>query len=265
MKKNISGIALLLTAALLFNSCKKAMPGVYSGQEYLQFYSTTTSAVKQVTTAYASFYYLDASKTTDTILLHVTVLGTIPTKTSYVQFTAFTDKTVTSAYPDAVAGVHYVSFDDANLKKLMKVDAGNYEAYIPVVLKRDASLKENVYQLRFKIGLSDDFKPGNANYTEGVIYISDRLTQPSNWTTTFFLGTYGPVKHQFIIEQSGQPWDSAFITTLTTPVDLNTQSFYLYKFTQALKTVNAARKAAGLTELRENPLDPSTAVTFPSL
>lgn len=264
MKKNIVSIAFLLAAALLFNSCKKAMPGVYSGQEYLEFYSVN-AGVKEVTTNYASFYYLNASKTTDTILLHVTVLGTIPTKTSYIQLTAFTDKTVTSAYPDAVAGVQYVSFDDANLKKLMKVDAGKYDAYIPVVLKRDPTLKDKVYQLRFKIGISDDFKPGNANHTEGIIYISDRLSQPSNWTTTFFLGAYGPVKHQFIIEQSGQPWDSAFITTLTVPADLNTQSFYLYKFTQALKDLNATRKAAGLTELREDPLVPSTAVTFPNL
>ncbi|WP_158275264.1 DUF4843 domain-containing protein [Pedobacter sp. HMWF019] len=265
MKQNIINTGFLLLALLLFSSCKKAMPGVYSGQQYLQFYTTTTAGTKEVVTANAAFYYLDASKITDTVLLHVVTTGSVPSKTSYVQLTAFTDNTVISTYPDAIAGVQYVSFDDANLKKLMKVDAGKYEAYIPVVLKRDPSLKEKVYQLRFKIGISNDFKPGNSNHTEGVIYISDRLSQPSNWTTTFFLGAYGLVKHQFIIEQSGQPWDSDFITTLTKPVDLNAQSFYLFKFTQALKTVNAARQAAGLTELREDPLVPSTAVTFPSL
>lgn len=257
--------ACLLAVILLFSSCKKAMPGIYSGEQYLEFSATTTAGAKEVYTAYAPFYALDANKTTDTVLIHVVTTGSIPSKTSYIQFTAFTDNTVTSTYPDAVAGVHYVSFDDINLKKLMKINAGKSEAYIPVVLKRDPSLKDKVYQLRFKIGISDDIKPGNSNHTEGVIYISDRLSQPINWTTTFFLGAYGPVKHQFMIEQSGQPWDAAFITTLTVPVDLNTQSFYLFKFTQALKTVNAARKAAGLAELREDPLVPSTAVTFPSL
>jgi len=262
MKKNIIRFTFLLATMLFFAGCKKDRPGVYSGQEYLEFYSTNAGS-KEIVTAYASFYYLDASKITDTVLLHVVTVGAVPKKTSYIQLTAIKDTTGTSAYPDAVAGVHYVSFDDVNLKKLMKVDAGKYEAYIPVVLKRDASLKSTVYQLRFKIGTSDDFKPGNSFHTEGIIYISDRLSQPSNWTTTFFLGAYGTVKHQFIIEQSGQPWDSAFIATLTS--DTNTQSFYLYKFTQALKTVNAARMAAGLTELRENPLDPSTAVTFPKL
>lgn len=239
------------------------MPAVYTGQQYLEFYSKND--VKAVTTAYSAFYYLDAGKTTDTVLLHVVTLGSLPTKTSYVTLNASTDKTNVSAYPDAVAGVHYVSFDDPELKKLMKVEAGKFEAYIPVVLKRDPSLKSSVYQLRFNIGVSDDFKPGSSKHTEGVIYISDRLSQPSNWTTTFFLGTYGTVKHQFIIEQSGQRWDTDFITTLTTPADLNAQSFYLFKFTQALKVLNATRKAAGLTELREDPLVPSTAVTFPNL
>lgn len=263
MIKKIKNTVFILSLALLFNSCKKEMPSAYSGDQYLEFYYTND--VKIVTTAYSSFYYMDVAKTTDTIKLRVTTLGGIPSKTSYVKFTAFTDPTVPSVYPDAVAGVQYVSFNDENIKKLMKVDAGKIEAYIPVVLKRDPSLKSKIYQLRFKIDVSDDFKPGNAKHTEGIIYISDRLFQPANWTASFFLGNYGTVKHQFMIEQSGQRWDADFISTLTTPVDLNTQSFYLFKFTKALKEVNAARKVAGLTELREDPLVPSTAVTFPSL
>ncbi|WP_025146535.1 DUF4843 domain-containing protein [Pedobacter jeongneungensis] len=262
IKKIINTIAVSLTV-LTLAGCKKELPAAYTGQQYLEFYSLYD--IKEVTTAYSSFYYLNSSRSTDTVFLRVRTVGTVPSKTSFIKLSAFTDPNTTSAYPDAVAGVQYVSFDDENIKKLMKVDAGKYEAYIPVVLKRDPSLKDKVYQLRFKITTSDDFKPGNSDHTEGIIYISDRLFQPSNWTPSFFLGSYGSVKHQFMIEQSGKPWDAAFITTLTNPVDLNAQAFYLFKFTQALKDLNATRKAAGLTELRENPLLPSTAVTFPNL
>lgn len=256
--------AFLVASVLLFNSCKKELPVAYSGNSYLEFYSPYDD-IAAVTVGYSSFYYLDASKITDTVWLRVKTVGSIPTKTSVVKFEAFKDNSAAPAYPDAVAGIHYVPFDDAGIQKLMKVDAGKYEAYIPVVFKRDASLKDKVYQLRFKIVMSEDFSPGSIKHIEGIVYISDRLSQPSNWTPTFFLGSYGTVKHQFMIEESGQRWDNAFISTLINPVDVNRQSFYLFQFTQALKTLNEKRKAAGLTELRENPSDPATAVTFPNL
>jgi hypothetical protein len=260
--KNIFS-AFLLVLPIFFGSCKKSLPVAYSGQQYLEF--SWVNDVQQVTTAYSSFYYLDQAKNTDTVWFRVRTLGSVPGKTAYLKFSAFTDPKSSSVFPDAVAGVQYVSFDDEGVRKLMKVEAGKYEALVPVVLKRDPSLKNKVYQLRFKIGISDDFAPGSSKHTEGIVYISDKLSQPSNWTTNFFLGSYGEVKHKFIIEQSGQRWDTDFIQTLTVPVDLNTQSFYLFKFTQALKNLNADRKAQGLTELREDPALPSTAVTFPNL
>ncbi|SCC44495.1 protein of unknown function [Chitinophaga costaii] len=261
MNKKITHMGALLLTILLCGSCKKDMPGVYSGQQFLEFYYDND--IKAVTAGYSTFFYKDPSVQYDTVLFHVRAVGTVPNKDSYIKFTAFADTSASPAYPDAVAGVHYVPFDNAALKLLWKIDADSFQAYVPIITIRDTSLKTSTYQLHFKIDQSDDFAPGNSNHTEGIVYISDRLSKPSNWTASFFLGTYGPVKHQFLIDQSGDRWDADFIATIGSNTSL--QAYYLFKFTQALKAVNAARLAAGQTELREDPALATSAVTFPPL
>lgn len=261
MITKIKTIGVLLLSISLF-ACKKSEPTSYNGSQYIEFYNTYD--IKEITAQYSTFYYLDASKVTDTVWFRVKTVGSIPNKTSYIKFEAFKDPSASPTYPDATAGIQYVSFDDPDVAKLMKMDAGKYEAYIPVVLKRDASLKDKTYQIRFNIVASDDFKPASGYHSEGVVYVSDGLSQPSTWYTTgFFLGTYGKVKHEFIIKQSGQRWDAAFITTVL--ADANLTTYYKYKFIKELKELNATRVAQGLTELREDPNNPNTAVSFPSL
>lgn len=249
---------------LLLSSCKQDFPEPFTGKSYIQF--TPTNGIKVVVTSYSSFYYADPSKTTDTILFDVTSLGLVPSKTTYIKLTPILGPIAATKFPnavDAVPDVNYVSFDDPNLQKLMKLDPGKTNGKIPVILKRDASLKTTMYQLHFKLADSDDYLAGNPKYIEGLVYITDFLFQPTNWNTTFFLGTYGTVKHQFMVAQSGERWDLDFITTVL--ANSNLQTYYKHKFSQALKVENAARAAAGQTELRENPSDPSTAITFPTL
>lgn len=261
MTKTIIYTGILALSILLGSSCKKEAPAIYSGQQFLEFYYTNN--IKAVTAGYSTFFYKDPVVKFDTVLFRVRAVGTVPGKTSYIKFKAFADTSVAPAYPDAIPGVHYVPFDNADLKLLWKMEAGKFEAYVPVITIRDASLKNATYQLHFKIDKSDDFAPGSSDHTEGIVYLSDRLSQPSNWTASFFLGAYGTVKHQFMIDQSGARWDADFITSIGTNTSL--QAYYLFKFSQALKTVNAARIAAGLTELRENPASAASAVTFPPL
>lgn len=264
MLKRSIHTAILAMMVLLTGSCKQEFPAPFIGKNYIQF--TPTNGIKTVVTAYSSFYYADPSKTTDTILFDVTSLGLVPDKTTYLKLSPILGPIVTTAYPnavDAVPGVNYVSFDDPGIQKLMKLDAGKTNGKIPVVIKRDPSLKTTMYQLHFKLSDSEDYLAGNPKYIEGLVYISDFLFKPTNWSTTFFLGTYGTVKHQFMVEQSGERWDLTFITTIL--ANSNLQTYYKYKFSQALKATNAARIAAGQTELRENPSDPTTAITFPTL
>lgn len=254
-------IAFLGSFALLWSGCKKVAPGVYSGKTYAEFYNNTTSY--ELIQSTSDFYYKDPSILTDTVYLRIKTLGTIPTKTSYVRFRAYNNPLVGAKYPDAIAGKHYVPFTDTGLQALWKVEAGKYEAYLPIVLLRDPSLKNQAYQLTFSITDSEDILAGNPKHIDATIVISDLLSQPSNWSNTFFfLGTYGKVKHQFMIDQSGKKWDAAFINTILNDYDL--QAYYVYKFSEALKTLNAERMAAGLTELREDPNSAATAVTFPN-
>jgi len=262
MKTIVKYTTLTLCCALAIAGCKKSEPAASEAGKYIEFYNTYDS--KEITTKTSTFYYLDANKTTDTVWFRMKTVGGIPIKSSAIKFMAFKDPSTAPLYPDAVAGVHYVPFDDPSIAKLMKIEAGQYEVNIPVVLKRDPSLKTATYQLKFKIVPSDDLSPSSTYHNEASITISDALSQPSNWYATgFFLGNYQTVKHAFMIDHSGERWDAAFITTVT--ADANLSTYYKYKFIKELKELNEQRAAQGLPPLRQNPADPTTVVSFPAL
>jgi hypothetical protein len=89
-----------------------------------------------------------------------------------------------------------------------------------------------------------------------ALYIADCLSQPTNWDMWFFLGTYGTVKHDFIVRHSGKRWDYDFIKNL----DSNEKTYYLYKFRNELAKENTERLAQGLSVLSEKD---GTPVDFP--
>lgn len=164
--------------------------------------------------------------------------------------------------PTAKSGVHYVAFDDPQVAGLSVVPAGQSKAKIPVILKRDVSLKNEEVMLKVRIGTNDFFQPGYPDYQLKTIMVSDILTQPKYWnfyTKYYFAGEYGFEKHKFMIRATADMGlkmnDDFFYSLVGDPnsVDMGLTDYWFGFFSKKLAEENAQRKAQGLGPLREAP------------
>ncbi len=134
---------------------------------------------------------------------------------------------------------------------------------------RDESLKQNDYTLTIEVQQTEDFKPGNAVNQKITLTLSDQIVEPIYWEQkNFFVGSttvrsvmgyYGKVKHQLLIDVTGQKWDDDFIQN-----DLTEEYLIFYKnvAVRELNRINEERAAQGLFPLREDDSNPNSEVYF---
>lgn len=178
-----------------------------------------------------------------------------------------TDSVVEVVANKAVAGVHYVPFDDPMAVGLLKVDAGKVRDSIGIIVKRSADLKTEKVRLCLKLKEDADFGMGEQRFQARTITISDKLEKPATWnrTTDAYLGTYSEVKHRLMMEVVNGKVDDTWITNSN-----NSKSFMLYwrsKFIEALDAFNTNTENinSGKAPLREDENNPnSSLVTFPT-
>lgn len=241
-------------------SCEKDLPVYSDMNSRLNFYydisSTSNFRSEQARSAY-SFVYGSEEAVDDTLWFEVESMGFV---TDY-------DRTISLEQvqmPDvnnAVEGKHYQAFTTPSLQKYYVLPAGKARTKIPVVLLRDASLKSENVTLKFAIKPNEYFTNGYEPYQERVIEFTDQLSEPSYWNRNYgdedyawgfwsYFGTYGVVKHQFLIEQNGEKWDDDYIKSLMEG-DSAYLSFLAQKMAQRLDEVNAERAARGEGPLSE--------------
>lgn len=239
MKKIFYMIGLM--AAAIFSSCEKDLPLYSDSQARLNFYyegnRTSDSLV-----SYSFSYH--GSVQEDTIWFEVLTMG----------FPADYDRAfeLEQVDGDAVAGTHYVSFDDATIKeKFFKVKANATSAKVPVVVLRDASLKEKQVKLVVKIKDNGIFAPGYDETNYKIVRITDKLSKPDAWGGAMdaYYGQYGLVKHQFMIDATGEMWDDDYINGFIN--DFGYASYLGSKLRVALDEENARRATQGLPPLAE--------------
>lgn len=225
-------------------SCEKDQP-VYSEETcWLNFKSLYSY---EPTETDFSFVYSGSTITQDTVWMTVTTLGFVK---DYDR--ALTIEQVTTGENDAVAGKHYVAFDDESLKKYYVMPAGAVSTEIPVVVLRDASLKTNAVTLEIGIKENENFKVGYEADRYRTINISDKLSKPSNWEYQYFdvyVSVYTTGVHQFMIDVTGEKWDEEYIDAISS--DAGYIEYLGNYFPKKLEEVNAERVAAGLGVLCE--------------
>lgn len=265
MKLIISIFLVTIGIGLGFTSCEQVSVSPYKGATYVSFYDSAFQYRLCVQTIQDNFYYKPASVQRDTAWVKLQIFGNVPSKDCHIKIRAYHNNTVSTLQDldDAQSGVHFVPFDSEEMQKLLIFHAGKMTDSIPVILLRDPSLKEIGRRLTLRLENSDDILAADqmpdstVEHTTVCIYTADCLSQPSTWYNyNFFLGTYGQVKHDFIIRHSGKKWDDDFIKSLTTSL----QTYYLYKFRNELIVENEERKTKGLDVLKEKD---GTPVTFP--
>lgn len=185
------------------------------------------------------------------------------------------DSTVTPKPNPAVAGVHYVPFNDSEAQALLKVKAGVVNDSLAVILKRDVSLETQKFRLRLRLEASDDLQVGESKYLERTIIFSDMLEKPSEWYNYsgayYYLGNYSVPKHELMIRvlQRLQSSDSRVDDEWIAKGNADPTIFVYWrsKFVEELNAFNnnPDNIASGIAPLREDPNDLSSAlVTFPT-
>ena len=185
------------------------------------------------------------------------------------------DSTVTPKPNPAVAGVHYVPFNDSEAQALLKVKAGVVKDSLAIILKRDASLTTEKVRLRLRLEASDDLELGESKYLERTIVFSDMLELPSEWNSYsnayYYLGNYRVPKHELMIrvlkklQSSASRVDDEWLRKGN--ADPTIFVYWRSKFVEELNAFNNNPEniESGIAPLRENPNDLGSAlVTFPT-
>lgn len=111
---------------------------------------------------------------------------------------------------NAQPGVHFVPFDDPEIAHFYRVPAHADTVSIPVILINDPSLANKEVVLGFGFVDNGVFQPGYDLCSSRSIRYTAAATRPNAWSDDFF-GTYGPVKHQLMMEWTGEKWDNEYI------------------------------------------------------
>lgn len=251
-------------------SCEKDLPVYSDSTSRLNFYydiSSTKNFRPELARSSYSFVYGSETAVDDTLWFEVETMGFIADNDRPISL----EQVQVDGANNAVADKHYQSFSTPSLQKYYVVPAGKARTKIPVVLLRDASLKIENVVLKFAIKPNEYFANGYDPYCERTIEFTDQLSEPSMWNYNYgddewpwgfwnYFGTYGVVKHKFLIEQTGEKWDDEYIKSLMDG-DSSYLTYLTQKLTQRLEEVNAEREAKG-----EGPLCEAdgTPVTFVS-
>lgn len=200
---------------LIFASCKENEPFLFNNGATLQF-GPPLSAIYQpgssaagASSSYTFFYQPDEVKK-DTVFFNIYAIGGV----SSVDRSFKLKQVEVEEVENAVAGKHYVSFDDPDVSKNFVIKAGEMHSQVPVILLRDESLKTVDAVLSVEIVENENFKKGESNFIWRRLDFTDRINKPAAWSGYYqnnFYGAYSARKHKLMIDVTGELWDQAFM------------------------------------------------------
>lgn len=177
----------------LCSACEEALPLFETEQDRLNF--PVEDKREKPNVLRKTFVYDSEDMVRDTVYVTVNSMGFVRDydRTFRLEQVEVNPDSIFNAIP----GVHYVAFDDPEMKGHFVLQAGKVSAKLPVITLRDLSLRDTVTILKLRIVENKYFKPGDQQRIEQTMEIGDQLMQPKNWA---LLGTYGRVKHRFLVE-----------------------------------------------------------------
>lgn len=127
----------------------------------------------------------------------------------------------------AIAGVHYVAFNDPQVSKYFVIPANMAEVRLPIIFIRDQSLNLKRVRLELSIVKNENFRPGIEKWTNFVVSSTAKASKPILWDSVwkhYFGASWGSEKMKFIIDVTGftqwdvRPVDFGFLNFLKTKV-----------------------------------------------
>lgn len=199
-------------------------------------------------------------QSSDTVWLDVDIMGKLSAENRPLAL----QQVMVEGTKNAIAGTHYIAFDDPALAKFYVVPAHSATAHIPVILKRDPSLAEGNVVLRITFKENVNFKAGYPEFSTYTLTISDRLAKPNAWDLAYldgYFGKYGEKKHELMIKWTEESWDDEYINSLFAdiygigvlyPKDSNYIDWLAKWFAEQLVQENAVRRQNGLDVWKES-------------
>lgn len=196
-----------------------------------------------------TFFYKSANTTQDTVYFDIYAIGGVSSKDRSFKL----EQVQVEGVANAVAGTHFISFDNPAVSKNLVIKAGQVHSRIPVILLRHPSLKTSDAVLRFTIIENENFKKGEANYLWRRIDFTDRINKPAAWSGSYqttYYGKYSTVKHKFMMDATGELWDQAFMSELQDPLlpDPSRIMYYMSVIKAALINYNNAHPGDALRD-----------------
>lgn len=271
-----------LSLCVALTSCEEQEGLLFSDGARIQMTSGTTGDFSDYS---FSFVWQPQGVVRDTVFLSVAVLGgpaDVDRHVSLEQVQEYdvtyerdrnnhiVDSVVTPRTDQAVAGVHYVGFDNSEYDRLLTVQAGKVQGTIGIILLRDGSLADQQRRLRIRLTPNSDFGLGERRYLERTIVFSDMVERPAAWVNQSWnpfqqsYGDYSRTKHLFMIQVVGGKVDDAWFVKAE---EGSFRNYWKMKFIEALTNYNndPDNIAAGLAPMREDAENPnSPLISFPS-
>ncbi len=192
-----------LMAILLAIGCEATQMDDYVNDPGIYFHPDA----KQDSLAY-SFFFKKESVIRDTVYVRVNVTGML---TDYDRPIKLVQTNVGKSNA-AVAGVHFIAFDDAEVKTFMRIPAHAAYVEVPVILLRDESLKSGEKRLGLAVAENEHFRLGINRWRSYVVKMTDTVSKPRIWDnewSVIFGPTWGVEKMRLIIQSTGHTdWET---------------------------------------------------------
>jgi hypothetical protein len=204
MKKLTVYILSILGIVVSATGCKENQMDDYTNEPAVYF----DHSKNQSDSINYSFFIFAKSVIRDTVYVKIRTMG-IPADYDRPVKVIQTNSGKSDA---AVAGVHFVAFDNAEVRDSFRIPAKAVDVDIPVIVLRDPSLLTEEKRLELSVAENDYFREGIDKWRTFVVKISDLATKPLLWDTywKYYLGeSWGVVKMQFAIQATGYiAWES---------------------------------------------------------
>lgn len=106
----------------------------------------------------------------------------------------------------AIAGIHYIPFDNPEICDSICIPAGEVKRFIPIVLLRDKSLANERVRMELTLESNEHFRQGIDKWRNFLLTTTDMAEKPNNWDTAWrytFGASWGTEKMRFIIKVTG--------------------------------------------------------------
>ena len=148
-----------------------------------------------------SFFIVPEIQERDTVWIEITLVGFPVNEVRPVKIVQINP----DAKDAAIAGTHYVGFDDAEVRSFMVMAANQVTARIPVILLLDISLKTEKKRLEMAIMENEYFKRGIDADCNFMIQTMELAEIPTNWDSAWksYFGAWSSQKMWFIVNYLG--------------------------------------------------------------